>query len=242
MFILSQCILHKCSSLTKLETISTYSIILGLIVYSTIYLYILFNNVDYIYIFNKFIIYIVGIDLLLSTFYYSMHSSTLDEASTPLLQENDVHIESDSETDDFFESAHEDGKDEEMEVDETELDETEVDETEVDNLEVNETEINETEVNEIDNRNEHVIDIGEDIKENDEKDQFEVNFQPSILANDITIEIKNENELEETLQQYNTDKGDKIEENDKVVLTNEKPKKNKRKGRPSKQSVPLQQI
>jgi hypothetical protein len=171
-----------------------------------------------------------------------MHSSTLDEASTPLLQENDVHIESDSETDDFFESAHEDGKDEEMEVDETELDETEVDETEVDNLEVNETEINETEVNEIDNRNEHVIDIGEDIKENDEKDQFEVNFQPSILANDITIEIKNENELEETLQQYNTDKGDKIEENDKVVLTNEKPKKNKRKGRPSKQSVPLQQI
>jgi hypothetical protein len=27
-----------------------------------------------------------------------------------------------------------------------------------------------------------------------------------------------------------------------VVLTNEKPKKNKRKGRPSKQSVPLQQI
>jgi hypothetical protein len=165
-----------------------------------------------------------------------MHSSTLDEASTPLLQENDVHIESDSETDDFFESAHEDGKDEEMEVDETELDDFDVDETEVDNLEVNETEVNETEVNE------HVINIGEDIKENDEKDQFEVNFQPSILANDITIEIKNENELEETLQQYNTDKGDKIEENDKVVLTNEKPKKNKRKGRPSKQSVPLQQI
>jgi hypothetical protein len=181
-----------------------------------------------------------------------MHSSTLDEVSTPLLQENDVHTESDSETDDFFESAHEDGKDEEMEVDETDVDETEVDnlevnETEVDNLEVNETEVNETEVNEtevneIDNRNEHVIDIGEDIKENDEKDQFEVNFQPSILENDITIEIKNENELEETLQQYNTDKGDKIEENDKVVLKNEKPKKNKRKGRPSKQSVPLQQI
>ena len=109
MFILSQCILHKCNAFSKLETISTYSIIVGLIFYASIYLYILFYNVEYISIFNKFIIYIVGIDLLLSTFYYSMNTPTVeqDTTTTPLLQENVEESQSDSETEDFFESAHE---------------------------------------------------------------------------------------------------------------------------------------
>jgi hypothetical protein len=223
MFILSQCILHKCSSLTKLETISTYSIILGLIVYSTIYLYILFNNVDYIYIFNKFIIYIVGIDLLLSTFYYSMNASTVDEVSTPLLQENVFESESDdTDTEDFFESAHEDEKDDEMDVDEMD----------------------------VDDKNEHIIEIGEEVSVQEgselhkevlgeqgqlykENDQFEVNFKPTESLNDTTIEIKEETE---TLQEHN--KVDNVEgktdENGEVLI---KPKKNKKKGRPSKQSV-----
>ena len=226
MFILSQCILHKCSSLTKLETISTYSIILGLIVYSTIYLYILYTNVDYIYIFNKFIIYIVGIDLLLSTFYYSMNASTVDEVSTPLLQENVLESESDdTDTEDFFESAHEDEKDDEMDVDEME--------------------------------DEHIIEIGEEVSVQEgselhkevlgeqgqqENDQFEVNFKPTESLNDTTIEIKEETE---TLQEHNkvdnvnkVDNLDNVEgktdENGEVLI---KPKKNKRKGRPSKQSV-----
>ena len=124
MFILSQCILHKCNAFSKLETISTYSIIVGLIFYASIYLYILFYNVEYISIFNKFIIYIVGIDLLLSTFYYSMNTPTVEQDTTiPLLQENveESQTQSDSESEDFFESAHEIDEDEDEIDDEDEI-------------------------------------------------------------------------------------------------------------------------
>ena len=124
MFILSQCILHKCNAFSKLETISTYSIIVGLIFYASIYLYILFYNVEYISIFNKFIIYIVGIDLLLSTFYYSMNTPTVEQDTTiPLLQENveESQSQSDSESEDFFESAHEIDEDEDEIDDEDEI-------------------------------------------------------------------------------------------------------------------------
>lgn len=69
MFIISQYLLHK-SKLCSSENISTYSIAVGLIIYSSIYLYLLYYNNDFIFIFNKFIIFIIGIDLLLSTFYH----------------------------------------------------------------------------------------------------------------------------------------------------------------------------
>ena len=69
MFIISQYLLHK-SKLCNSDNISTYSIAVGLIIYSSIYLYLLYYNNDFIFIFNKFIIFIIGIDLLLSTFYH----------------------------------------------------------------------------------------------------------------------------------------------------------------------------
>lgn len=69
MFIVSQIVLDK-SKLCNIKNISTYAIITGLIVYASIYLYLLFYQNDYLMLFNKFIIYIVGIDLLLSTFYF----------------------------------------------------------------------------------------------------------------------------------------------------------------------------
>jgi hypothetical protein len=69
MFIISQYLLHK-SKLCSSDNISTYSIAVGLIIYSSIYLYLLYYNNDFLFIFNKFIIFIIGIDLLLSTFYH----------------------------------------------------------------------------------------------------------------------------------------------------------------------------
>lgn len=69
MFIISQYLLHK-SKLCNSDNISTYSIAVGLIIYSSIYLYFLYYNNDFLFIFNKFIIFIIGIDLLLSTFYH----------------------------------------------------------------------------------------------------------------------------------------------------------------------------
>jgi hypothetical protein len=69
MFVVSQYLLNV-SGICKTQQNLTYSIALGLIIYSSIYLYLLFYNGEYISIFNKFIIYIVIIDLLLSAFYY----------------------------------------------------------------------------------------------------------------------------------------------------------------------------
>jgi hypothetical protein len=69
MFILSQYIL-KHLNICNFTDITTYSIAIGLIIYTSIYLYLLFYNNELLSIFNKFIIYIISIDLLLSTFYY----------------------------------------------------------------------------------------------------------------------------------------------------------------------------
>jgi hypothetical protein len=52
------------------DNISTYAIGSGVIIYAAIYLYLLFNNTEYLSLFNKFVIYIISIDLLLSTFFY----------------------------------------------------------------------------------------------------------------------------------------------------------------------------
>lgn len=69
MFIISQYLLNK-SNLCNPDNISTYSIAIGLVIYSSIYLYLLYYNNDLLFIFNKFIIFIIAIDLLLSTFYH----------------------------------------------------------------------------------------------------------------------------------------------------------------------------
>ena len=70
MFIISQYLLNISGTCKNINQISTYSIITGLILYASIYLYLLFYNDEYLSIFNKFLIYIIVVDLLLSTFYY----------------------------------------------------------------------------------------------------------------------------------------------------------------------------
>jgi putative flippase GtrA len=88
MFIISQYLLNNLSTFTddvdrkqgrsKLENTSIYAIGIGLVVYACIYLYFLFYNEEFLPIFNKFIIYILGIDLLLSSFYYSNNKNSLE--------------------------------------------------------------------------------------------------------------------------------------------------------------------
>jgi hypothetical protein len=114
MFIISQSILHK-SKLCNSESISTYSIASGMVVYAGIYLYLLFYNNEYLSLFNKFIIYIVGIDLLLSTFYYfnsskthsyqtnqdilnNEHISLLNNAQEDFSNHTDTHSDNETET------------------------------------------------------------------------------------------------------------------------------------------------
>lgn len=89
MFIISQVIL-KNLNICKHNNVSTYSIATGLVVYASIYLYLLYNNNDFLYLFNKFIIYIIGIDLLLSTFYH---------ISNDKVKENNSDLNSDNTND-----------------------------------------------------------------------------------------------------------------------------------------------
>lgn len=70
MFLISQYLINKMGTCENITKVSVYSIISGVILYAVIYLYLLFYNEELLVIFNKYIIYIVIIDLILSTFYY----------------------------------------------------------------------------------------------------------------------------------------------------------------------------
>lgn len=65
-------------SVGKLENTSIYAIGIGLVVYACIYLYFLFYNEEFLSMFNKFIIYVIGIDLLLASFYYAHNKNSLE--------------------------------------------------------------------------------------------------------------------------------------------------------------------
>lgn len=101
MFIVSQYLLHK-TNVCRTDNISTYAIASGLVIYASIYLYLLFYNNEYLSLFNKFIIYIIGIDLLLSTFYVfnNTKSNTLQvESSHPNVYVINQDQQSDNDSD-----------------------------------------------------------------------------------------------------------------------------------------------
>lgn len=121
MFVLSQYLLNA-SGMCKTQQILSYSIALGLILYSSIYLYLLFYNNDYLSIFNQFIIYIVVVDLLLSAFYYFNLQEDKNQQTKLQIRNDDkekhqntyesIH-KYDSESDDDSESDEENESDEE---------------------------------------------------------------------------------------------------------------------------------
>jgi hypothetical protein len=167
MFIISQSVLHK-SKLCNFESISTYSIASGMVVYAGIYLYFLFYNNEYLSLFNKFIIYIVGIDLLLSTFYYfnsskthsyQTHQDILNNENISLFDENNnvqedfsnhTDTDSDTETDSELESEYEieDNQDEDTQVEDTQVEETQaqIEATQVEATQVEGTQVEATQV------------------------------------------------------------------------------------------------
>jgi len=138
MFIVSQFFLknlYQCNY----NSLPSYSIALGLLVYATLYIYLLFNYEEYVYIFNKFIIYFISVDLLLSLFFYFR----MQDEENQMINKNDV----DSDFEDHDETYDDD--DDTEDPDHTE-EETEHDiEIETDNEIENETEIeneNDTEI------------------------------------------------------------------------------------------------
>lgn len=113
MFVVSQYILNLSGMCTTSQQITTYSIALGLILYGSVYLYILFYNNEYLNIFNKFIIYIVGVDLLLSAFYYY----NLQSSDKSIKENEESEDESEDEDDPEYESEDEDEQDDKEEDD-----------------------------------------------------------------------------------------------------------------------------
>lgn len=126
MFILSQYILKQVN-ICNMNDITTYSIAIGLIIYTSIYLYLLFYNDEYLSIFNKFIIYIIAIDLLLSTFYYLNNDSNakileykqadnkpLNENTNANTNEDNTPIFNENDYDDTYSDTYSDSDSEEL--------------------------------------------------------------------------------------------------------------------------------
>ena len=97
MFVISQYLLNASGSFKTMNQVSVYSIMTGLVLYTSIYLYLLFYSEEYVSIFNKFIIYVVVIDILLSIFYYFNMSRDLEYKRANAFTE-ETNIESDDES------------------------------------------------------------------------------------------------------------------------------------------------
>jgi hypothetical protein len=89
MFALSQFAL-KSLKVCNTSSLPSYSITLGILLYATLYVYLLFYQNEYVYIFNKFIIYVIGIDLLLAAFlYFKTETDYTKIASQPTIPFSD---------------------------------------------------------------------------------------------------------------------------------------------------------
>lgn len=95
MFVLSQIILQKLN-VCSASSLPNLAIVLGIIIYAGIYLYFMLSHKDLLPYFNKFVFYVIGLDLLLSTAYYflkirpqntKIKQSTIDNIMNALDQE-----------------------------------------------------------------------------------------------------------------------------------------------------------
>jgi hypothetical protein len=110
MFILSQYILEKFNLCSK-DNVSTYAIAVGLLVYATIYLYLLFSSGDLVVLFNKFLVYIIGVDLLLSAF-YTFNGNYEQMAESPVISPYDTDNTDDDDAQSYTESDIDETNDE----------------------------------------------------------------------------------------------------------------------------------
>jgi hypothetical protein len=104
MFLVAQLILKKLQ-VCKPDTVPVYSIVVGLVFYATIFLYLLYKESEYASFFNKFAIYIIGTDLLLSALVhyntqraesFNMQNNESDN-DTVTASDDEINSESDEE-------------------------------------------------------------------------------------------------------------------------------------------------
>lgn len=70
MFVIANFTLKQ-GCLVNEKNIQTYSIAVGIIFYAAIYMYLLFSKSEFLAVFNRFVVYIIGVDLLLSALFFS---------------------------------------------------------------------------------------------------------------------------------------------------------------------------
>jgi hypothetical protein len=105
-----------------------YSIVVGLLIYACIYLYLMFYSSEYVYIFNRFVIYIIGVDLLLSAFVYMKNETSMNQKALMDVDEDEDEDEKKSEIDIEVESIYSSEDEPEDEVEpEPEIEDIDVD-------------------------------------------------------------------------------------------------------------------
>jgi len=188
MFLVANFALKK-SSFEKNKNIQTYSIAIGIVFYAAIYMYLLFSKSEFLTVFNRFIIYIIGVDLLLSALFFSK--------KTPDIVIHDISKLSNSQLDQIYGTGINDNNEQtdtesfESEESETEESDTESKDERTDNeSEANLSEINETEQNNNSNAHEahdtqtHPTQIERVIKE-----EFKDDLETLVLDNDLVEEL-----------------------------------------------------
>ena len=168
MFIISQFVLKRLNMCDH-NSIPSYSIALGIVLYAGIYVYLLYNNSAVSYMFNKFLIYIVSIDLLLSTLYfYKSKPEKLDNIEYQPIAQYDLHNfnvhNDDSDNDDVTEESGLDNANEVSEI---------VNENDAEVVTENEAEI--AHASEVVNEDELEIDTPE------------LNETPEVIQNDLDL-------------------------------------------------------
>lgn len=206
MFIISQFILSKLQ-ISK-DNIQTYSIISGLILYSSIYLYLLYTSQEFLTFYNNFIIYVVLIDLLLSGFMFyksSKVSNKIDISNTDLVDFFELKSEKESSEEDY--SEDESSIDELNELTEDDLNIEEIKEEINDNDIIEETDNNDTEnIEEIKNNN-----ILENFKLNFDNIDFN-KIQQNLIDSGLNLDMHTFDHMDEI---------NKINDIEEVHLSNE---------------------
>lgn len=196
MFFLSQVILNK-FKLCDQTNLSSYSIATGIALYGVLYLYFLYYNEELLSVFNNFMIYVISVDLLLSTFYFyqintkgishnlNENCETSDEMDSELDSELTEENESEYESENEMESENESENETQNEILDSECLDNEYNQ--------NHNEIN-TKDNIVEVTNDNTEDNGTDVilseAENLIKTNLEEKENDSILLMEERVQIK----------------------------------------------------
>lgn len=200
MFILTQYLL-KNFLYTNISdnSLSTYTVVIGLVIYALFYSYFLMYNRELLPFFNKIIIYVIGVDLLISAFYnYNIQLQNTHLNDNPSIQhlENLNNIEYNlinHNENDIIYSDEDDQSDQDDEDDQSDQDNEDDQSNQDDDDDEDEDDIENEESNDelIDEKNNNCDNI----------ETFEEKKNETILSNDTTMIDLNNHNLNESLNQ-----------------------------------------